>query len=99
MQDYGYLNYGTIELTMEISCCKYPGVSTLENYWNYNRDAMIELLNQAQRGVKGVILNEYSEPIPSTQVKIDNRIPTAKVTSLGEFWKILIPGSYTLRVR
>jgi hypothetical protein len=50
MQDYGYWNYGTIELTMEISCCKYPGSNLLESYWNYNRDAMIELLNQAQRG-------------------------------------------------
>jgi carboxypeptidase D len=50
MQDYGYFNYGTIELTMEISCCKYPESNTLQNYWNYNRDAMIECLSQAQRG-------------------------------------------------
>ena len=50
MQDYGYLNYGTIEMTMEISCCKYPQSNQLVHYWNYNRDAMIELLFQAQRG-------------------------------------------------
>lgn len=50
MQDYGYFNYGTIEITMEISCCKYPNSNLLESYWNYNRDAMIELLYQAQRG-------------------------------------------------
>jgi len=51
MQDYGYLNYGTIEMTMEISCCKYPDDNLLLTYWNYNRDAMIELLFQAQRGL------------------------------------------------
>lgn len=50
MQDYGYLNYGTIEMTMEISCCKYPTEDLLLPYWNVNRDAMIELLFQAQRG-------------------------------------------------
>jgi hypothetical protein len=50
MQDYGYLNYGTIELTMEISCCKYPAAGTLANYWSYNRDAMIEMLLTGQRG-------------------------------------------------
>ena len=50
MQDYGYLNNGTIEMTMEISCCKYPGSNLLESYWNYNRNAMVELLYQAQRG-------------------------------------------------
>ena len=51
MQDYGYFNYGTIELTMEISCCKYPNGDLLANYWDYNRDAMLDLLSQAQRGL------------------------------------------------
>jgi hypothetical protein len=128
MQDYGYLNYGTIELTMEISCCKYPDESLLSTYWNYNRDAMIELLFQAQRGliqrlkrredfcfvpfrflltfniksnlgVKGFILNEYYQPISNTQVMIDNRRPVVNVTPSGEFWRILLPGSYTLKVK
>ena len=51
MQDYGYLNYGTIEMTMEISCCKYPYSDQLAGYWQYNRPAMIELLLHAQRGL------------------------------------------------
>lgn len=50
MQDYGYLRHGTLEMTMEISCCKYPYANILANYWMYNRDAMIDLLLQAQRG-------------------------------------------------
>ncbi|CAF1003524.1 unnamed protein product [Adineta ricciae] len=98
MQDYGYLNYGTIEMTMEISCCKYPTEDLLMPYWNVNRDAMIELLFQAQRGVKGLILNEYSQPIPFTQIMIDDRRPVINVTPLGEFWRILLPGVYTLKV-
>ncbi len=56
MQDYGYLNFGTIELTMEISCCKYPDENLLMSYWNYNRDAMIELLFQAQRGLSEFLI-------------------------------------------
>ncbi|CAF4188623.1 unnamed protein product, partial [Rotaria sp. Silwood2] len=98
MQDYGYFNYGTIELTMEISCCKYPESNSLAGYWNYNRDAMIEHLLQAQKGVKGLVLNENFQPIPSTEVMINNRKPVVKVTSLGEFWRILLPGTYTLKV-
>ncbi|CAF3814095.1 unnamed protein product [Rotaria sp. Silwood1] len=98
MQDYGYFNYGTIELTLEISCCKYPESNLLAGYWDYNRDAMIGHLLQAQRGVKGLILNEYSQPIPSTEIMINNRKPVVKVTSLGEFWRILLPGTYTLKV-
>lgn len=98
MQDYGYLNYGTIELTMEISCCKYPNENLLSSYWQYNRDAMIELLFQAQRGVKGLIVNEFFQGIPLTQVMIDNRRPVVNVTPLGEFWRVLLPGSYALKV-
>ena len=98
MQDYGYLNYGTIELTMELSCCKYPNENLLSSYWQYNRDAMIELLFQAQRGVKGFIVNEFFQAIPWTQVMIDNRRPVVNVTPLGEFWRVLLPGSYALKV-
>jgi hypothetical protein len=49
-------------------------------------------------GVKGLILNEYNQPIPFTQVMIDERRPVVNVTPLGEFWRILLPGSYTLKV-
>ncbi|CAF4965659.1 unnamed protein product, partial [Rotaria socialis] len=52
---------------MEISCCKYPYENLLASYWNYNRDAMIELLLQAQRGVKGLIRDEFHQSIPLTQ--------------------------------
>lgn len=48
--------------------------------------------------MKGLILNEKYQAIPSTEVMIDNRRPTVKVTSLGEFWRILLPGTYTLKV-
>ena len=29
---------------------------------------------------------------------IDSRRPVSKVTALGEFWRILLPGTYTLKV-
>jgi hypothetical protein len=29
---------------------------------------------------------------------IDERRPVVHVTSLGEFWRILLPGTYTLKV-
>jgi hypothetical protein len=49
-------------------------------------------------GVKGLVLNGTFQPIPSTQIMIDDRQPVVKVTALGEFWRILLPGTYTLKV-
>ena len=48
--------------------------------------------------MKGLVLNEYFQSIPSTQVMIDNRRPVVNVTPLGEFWRVLLPGSYILKV-
>ncbi len=49
--------------------------------------------------MKGLILDEYHQPISSTQVMIDDRRPVVNVTPLGEFWRILLPGTYTLKVK
>lgn len=48
--------------------------------------------------MKGLILDEFNQPIPFTQVMIDNRRPVVNVTPLGEFWRILLPGVYTVKV-
>ena len=51
MQDYNYLAVGTFELTLEISCCKYPYASELPEFWEYNRDALINFLFEAHIGL------------------------------------------------
>lgn len=33
MQDYNYIFRGAMELTLEVSCCKYPVASALERHW------------------------------------------------------------------
>ena len=37
MQDYNYIYHGTMEITLEVSCCKYPKVELLEQHWKDNR--------------------------------------------------------------
>ena len=50
-------------------------------------------------GVKGRIFNRLGLPIASAAVMINDRQPIVRTTSLGEFWRVLIPGVYTLKVR
>lgn len=33
MQDYNYVWHGCMEITLEMSCCKYPPASFLESHW------------------------------------------------------------------
>lgn len=37
MQDYNYLWHGCMEITLEISCCKFPPAHELQKYWQDNK--------------------------------------------------------------
>lgn len=37
MQDYNYVWYGCMEVTLEISCCKFPPAYELKKYWDDNQ--------------------------------------------------------------
>lgn len=37
MQDFNYVWHGCMEVTLEISCCKYPPAHELPKYWEDNR--------------------------------------------------------------
>ncbi|XP_013405444.1 carboxypeptidase D [Lingula anatina] len=98
MQDYNYIYKGCMEITLEISCCKYPLASQLESYWEQNKNPLIIYLQQAFMGVKGIVRDRTGTPIPSAEVTIDDRIHPVKTTQLGEYWKLLLPGTYNLKV-
>jgi len=36
MQDYNYVWHGCMEITLEMSCCKYPPATFLESHWKDN---------------------------------------------------------------
>ena len=53
VQDFNYLYGGTMEITVEVSCCKFPDKSKLFREWGYNDMAFLSYLEQAQTGIKG----------------------------------------------
>lgn len=98
MQDYNYMFGGCMELTLEISCCKYPPPEELPEYWEDNRDALMEYIKQVHRGVKGIVRNEQGTALEGAEVKIVGREVSFRTTEEGEYWRLLLPGSYELQV-
>jgi hypothetical protein len=49
MQDYNYIWHGCMEVTIEMSCCKYPRAAELPDFWEENKEVSFPLaknLNQ-----------------------------------------------------
>ena len=48
MQDYNYIHGDCMEITLELTCCKYPLAKELKTEWKKNKEALmqfVELVN------------------------------------------------------
>ncbi|XP_026499573.1 carboxypeptidase M-like isoform X4 [Vanessa tameamea] len=98
MQDYNYLWHGCMEITLEISCCKYPPAHELNKYWQDNKQSLIKFLAEAHRGAHGFVMDENGNPVDRASIRVKGRDVTYHTTKYGEFWRILLPGTYKLEV-
>ncbi|CAG2114641.1 unnamed protein product, partial [Medioppia subpectinata] len=96
MQDYNYIRASCLEITLELSCCKYPPRQDLGRYWRENKRSLLLYLGEVHRGVKGMITDVNGNAITTATLKIKERDIAFKSSKRGEFWRILLPGVYTL---
>lgn len=99
MQDYAYVFAGHYELTLELSCCKFPPASTLLNYWNENKVPLLTYLTEANKGVKGIVRDHNNDlPIRANLTILGREVPF-HTDKRGQFWRVLLPGDYVLMVK
>lgn len=98
MQDYNYYWTGCMEVTLELSCCKHPSRRELPHFWEQNKKALIAYLGEVHRGVRGLLLDPSGMAITNGKLKIKGRDFSFRLSKRGEFWRILLPGSYVLQV-
>jgi hypothetical protein len=67
MQDYNYVFGDCMEITLELSCCKYPLKKELPNLWKANRNSLIEYIKQV---IIFYVLEsvDHSEILPSFMI-------------------------------
>lgn len=98
MADYNYIHEGCLDVTLEISCCKFPRRSELAGMWEENRQPLLAYLGEVHKGVRGIIKDDNGVPVTHASLRIADRRSNFKTSSRGEYWRILRPGNYTLEV-
>jgi hypothetical protein len=99
-QDWMNYNKQCKEVTVELSSTKNPAASTLANYWNYNRDALLGYLENALFGLQGLVTDGYGNPLAATINVVGLDDANSKSTTdpaHGDYIKMLLPGTYTVQ--
>ncbi|XP_037935345.1 carboxypeptidase D isoform X2 [Teleopsis dalmanni] len=100
MQDFNYAFTNCFELTIELSCCKYPLASTLPTEWARNKHSLLQLLKLAHIGVKGIIKDASGYPIQDATVVVSGlEDKPIRTTRRGEYWRMLTPGIYNIQAQ
>lgn len=99
MQDYNYYKTNCFEITLELGCCKYPPALYIKPYWYANREPLLKYVELVHTtGMKGFVMDERSRPLEGARIIIENRAKKIKTSKDGDFWRLLVPGNYTVRV-
>ncbi|KAF6723315.1 Carboxypeptidase M [Oryzias melastigma] len=100
MQDYNYVWAQCLEVTLELSCCKFPPPDQLADLWNDNRKALLAYIRQVHLGVKGVVYDGSGVAAQDALVEVEGRknICPFRTNSHGEYYRLLLPGNYTFTV-
>ena len=100
MQDFNYIFSNCFEISVELSCCKFPNASQLESEWKNNTSPLINYIKQVHLGVKGVVIDSMTrDPIHKAVLQVEGIAHKVVTTEKGEFWRLLLPGTYNLTVK
>ncbi len=97
MQDWNYGFTNNIELTAEISNIKWPHASTLDGYWEDNRQAILDFIAYAQNGIKGLVTDDMGTALLAFISIIGNNKVIQNDSQLGDYHRIMLPGTYTIK--
>ncbi|GMR48790.1 hypothetical protein PMAYCL1PPCAC_18985, partial [Pristionchus mayeri] len=105
MQDFNYLATNAMEITLELSCSKFPEGSQLPALWEDNKNSLMEFMWRIHSGIKGLVIDgETGEPVKEATIWIKNATESNPIKHpvttnvVGEYFRLLPVGSYEVIV-
>jgi len=99
MQDYTMNSSGCAHMTIEVSNPHWPAPEQLPVYWEQNWESMIAYMEQIQQGIRGLVTDSQTgNPVEAFITVDDNPIEVFTDPDIGDFYRLLLPGTYTLNI-
>jgi len=99
-QDYANYYLRAREVTIELSYYHTPSESSLDDYWNYNKQSLLAYLTNAMTGVNGLITDSVTGQHIEAFVSLkDHDYDHSEILSWendGTYYRMLLEGDYTL---
>ncbi|KAM6400653.1 LOW QUALITY PROTEIN: putative carboxypeptidase X1 [Pluvialis apricaria] len=101
MNDFSYLHTNCFEITVELSCDKFPHASELPAEWGEQPGSPLLLyMEQVHRGIKGVVRDRDTEQgIANAIISVDGINHDVRTAFDGDYWRLLNPGEYEVTAR
>ncbi|XP_023938075.2 carboxypeptidase D isoform X2 [Bicyclus anynana] len=96
MQDWNYLQSSDMELTLELGCYKFPPAEDLPTYWEDNREALLQYIEEVHKGVHGFVHSHIGHPLPNTTISVSGIRHSVASAADGDYWRLLTPGTYNI---
>ncbi|XP_075072068.1 carboxypeptidase N catalytic chain [Mixophyes fleayi] len=96
MQDFNYLHKNCFEITLELSCQKFPRQEELEREWYGNREALVTFMEQVHKGIKGMVTDENNNGIANAVISVAGIGHNILSGEGGDYFRLLLPDTYTV---
>ncbi|XP_044128948.1 probable carboxypeptidase X1 isoform X1 [Bufo gargarizans] len=100
MNDFSYLHTNCFEVTVELSCDKFPHETELPIEWENNKESLLLYIEQVHRGIKGVVRDkDTNQGVPEAVIVVDGLNHDIRTAVDGDYWRLLNPGEYEVTAK
>ena len=96
MEDVNYLLSSCFEITLELSCCKYPLAKNLKHEWVKNKEALLAYMEETHKGISGFVTDVNGKPITTAVINVKGIKHNVTTAKKADFWRLLLPGNYSV---
>ncbi|KAI6173546.1 Carboxypeptidase D [Aphelenchoides besseyi] len=99
-KDWNYAFSNTFEVTVEMSCVKFPHANELFELWNEHKYALLHFIDLTHNTIHGFVFDEQTGyGVFNASVQIGEKEKVVYSWRYGDYWRLILPGIYEITFR